>query len=185
MTGVVWLNVRLVVLAFLAIVGIPLWMMFKRPDRHPDYAEARRISGPRKRRGRISAEAARRSAPGLAAARQHATAEAAIPGRRHSGSGQGRRPHRPSVPPAPPDPARARSAVQGRLSTRHRLDLSRPGVRDEQGAAADRELPGLHAGRDVAEQGRVTGQRLAHADHREVGRGPRLGLPAGVGDHDA
>jgi hypothetical protein len=35
-TGLVWLNVPLVVLVFLAIVGIPLWLTFKRPERHPD-----------------------------------------------------------------------------------------------------------------------------------------------------
>lgn len=100
MTGlVVWLNVPLVVLAFLAIVGIPLWITFKRPDRHPDYAEAREHFRAKERRGRISTEAARRSAPGLAAARQHATAQAAIPGRRHSGSGQGCRVHQAEQSP--------------------------------------------------------------------------------------
>lgn len=94
MTGMVWLNVPLVVLVFLAIVGIPMWLTFKRPERHPDYAEARAHFLAKERRGRISTEAARRSAPGLAATRQHATADAAVPGRRHSGWGQGRRAHR-------------------------------------------------------------------------------------------
>ena len=92
-TGLVWLNVPLVVLVFLAIVGIPMWLTFKRPERHPDYSEARAHFQAKERRGRISMEAARRSAPGLAAARQHATAEAAVPGRRHSGSGLSRRTH--------------------------------------------------------------------------------------------
>jgi hypothetical protein len=41
MTSAVWLNVPLAVLVILAIVGIPLWMTFRRPDQHPDYAEAR------------------------------------------------------------------------------------------------------------------------------------------------
>lgn len=93
MIGLVWLNVPLVVLVFLAIVGIPMWLTFKRPERHPDYTEARVHFRAKERRGQISTEAARRSAPGLAAARQHATAAAPIPGRRHSGSGQGRRAH--------------------------------------------------------------------------------------------
>ena len=93
MTGLVWLNVPLVVLIFLAIVGVPLWLTVKRPERHPDYSEARAHFRAKERRGRISTEAARRSAPGLAAARQHAAAEAAIPGRRHSGSGLSRRVH--------------------------------------------------------------------------------------------
>jgi hypothetical protein len=86
-TGLVWLNVPLVVLVFLAIVGIPLWLTFKRAEHHPGYPGARAHFQARERRGRISMESARRSAPGLAAARQHATAGAAIPGRRHSGSG--------------------------------------------------------------------------------------------------
>jgi hypothetical protein len=41
MTSMVWLNIPLAVLVILAIVGIPLWMTFRRPDRHPGYAEAR------------------------------------------------------------------------------------------------------------------------------------------------
>ena len=93
MTGLVWLNVPLVVLVFLAIVGIPMWLTFKRPERQPDYTEARAHFRAMERRGRISTEAARRSAPGLAAARQHATAAAAIPGRRHSGPARRRRVH--------------------------------------------------------------------------------------------
>jgi hypothetical protein len=93
-TGLVWLNLPLAVLVFLAIVGIPLWLTFKRPEHHPDYAEARAHFQARERRGGISMESARRSAPGPALARQHATAEAAIPGRRHSGSGLSRRTHR-------------------------------------------------------------------------------------------
>lgn len=90
-TGLVWLNVPLVVLAFLAIVGIPMWLTFTRPEREPDYTKARAHFRATERRGRISTEAARRSAPGLAATRQHAAAAGAVPGRRHSGSGQGRR----------------------------------------------------------------------------------------------
>jgi hypothetical protein len=92
-TGMIWLNVPLVVLVFLAIVGIPMWLTFNRPERHPDYAEARAHFRAKERRGQISSEAARRSAPGLAAARQHATAVAAVPGRRHSAPGAGRRVH--------------------------------------------------------------------------------------------
>ena len=81
MTSLVWLNVPLVVLVFLAIVAIPMWLTFKRPERQPEYAEARAHFRAKERRGQISTEAARRSAPGLAAARQHATAAAAIPAR--------------------------------------------------------------------------------------------------------
>ena len=93
MTGLVWLNVPLVVLVFLAIVGIPMWLTFKRPGRQPGYTGARAHFRAGERRGRISTGAARRSAPGLAAARLHATAAGAVPGRSHSGPGQGRRAH--------------------------------------------------------------------------------------------
>lgn len=92
-TGLVWLNVSLVILVFLAIVGIPMWLTFNRAERHPDYSEARAHYRAKERRGRITTEAARRSAPGLAATRQHATAAAAIPGRRHSGPVPDRRVH--------------------------------------------------------------------------------------------
>ncbi len=91
MTGLVWLNIPLLVLAFLVIVGIPMRLTSKRPGRHPGSSGARAHFRARERRGRISTEAARRSAPGLASAREHATAAAAIPGRRHSGPEQDRR----------------------------------------------------------------------------------------------
>ena len=36
MTGVfLWINIPLMVLFFGLWVGIPMWMIFKRPDRHP------------------------------------------------------------------------------------------------------------------------------------------------------
>jgi len=37
MTSAVWLNIPLAVLVILAIVGIPLWMTFKRPQTVPDH----------------------------------------------------------------------------------------------------------------------------------------------------
>jgi hypothetical protein len=87
-TGLVWLNVPLVVLV---VVGIAMGLTFKRPARHPGYSGARAHFRAGERRGRISTEAARRSGPGLASAREHAAAAAAIPGRRHSGSQHDRR----------------------------------------------------------------------------------------------
>ena len=36
-----WINVPLMVLAFSLMVGIPLWMVLRRPDRHP--AETRTV----------------------------------------------------------------------------------------------------------------------------------------------
>jgi hypothetical protein len=41
MTSLVWLNIPLAVLVILAIVGIPTWLTFKRPEKGPDYADAR------------------------------------------------------------------------------------------------------------------------------------------------
>ena len=38
---VLWMNVPLMVLAFGLIVGIPLWMVHRHPDRHP--AETRTV----------------------------------------------------------------------------------------------------------------------------------------------
>lgn len=40
MTPLVWANFPLVLLFVLAIVGIPMWMIFKRPDRAPDHSGA-------------------------------------------------------------------------------------------------------------------------------------------------
>jgi hypothetical protein len=41
MTPLVWASLALTVLFFGAWCGIPMWMTFKRPERHPDFAEAR------------------------------------------------------------------------------------------------------------------------------------------------
>lgn len=93
MTGLVWLNVPLIVLAIAAIVGIPLWLTFKRPETFPDYAEARAHYLAKVRRAHVAAVAAEQPADGgLSLARQHAAAQVAVPGRRHSGR---RRPARP------------------------------------------------------------------------------------------
>lgn len=98
MTGLVWLNVPLIVLAFSAIAGVPLWLTFKRPETHPHYAEARAHYLAKARRAHVAAVAAERPRDsGLSRAREHAAAQAAVPGRRHSGHG---RPVRPCRVPA-------------------------------------------------------------------------------------
>jgi hypothetical protein len=56
-------NFPLAILVILAIVGIPLWMTFKRPETAPDYAEARAHFG---------AKAGLRAVPAYATARSHA-----------------------------------------------------------------------------------------------------------------
>jgi hypothetical protein len=47
-----WINIPLMVLFFGLWVGIPMWMIFKRPDRHPRetrtvpaYLQPQRVSG--------------------------------------------------------------------------------------------------------------------------------------------
>jgi hypothetical protein len=40
MTAILWQNIPLAMLFVLAFVGIPLWMVNKRPDRAPDHSEA-------------------------------------------------------------------------------------------------------------------------------------------------
>jgi hypothetical protein len=40
MTPLVWANIPLALLFFLAWSGIPMWMVIKRPDTPPDHSEA-------------------------------------------------------------------------------------------------------------------------------------------------
>lgn len=94
MTGLVWLNIPLIVLAFAAIVGIPLWLTFSRPETHPDYAEARAHFMAKARRAHVAAVSAEMpDAAGLTSARQHAAAATPVPGRQHSGRARGARRH--------------------------------------------------------------------------------------------
>ena len=95
MTGLAWLNVPLIVLAVAAVVGIPLWLTFRRPETQPDYAEARAHYLAKARRAHVAAVAAEQPAgSGLSLARRHAAAQAAVPGRKHSGHGRRVRPGR-------------------------------------------------------------------------------------------
>jgi hypothetical protein len=94
-TGLVWLTVPLMVLAFAAIVGIPMWLTFQRPETHPDYAEARSHYLAKARRAHVAAVAAEQPADsGLSLARQHAAAQEPVPGRRHAVLGRTARPCR-------------------------------------------------------------------------------------------
>jgi hypothetical protein len=97
-TGLVWLTVPLMVLAFSAIAGIPMWLTFQRPETHSDYAEARAHYLAKARRAHIAAVAAGQPADsGLSLARQHAAAQEPVPGRRHAVRG---RPAHPCRMPA-------------------------------------------------------------------------------------
>jgi hypothetical protein len=73
-TTLVLANFPIAFLIFAAIVGIPLWLTFKRPDRAPGYA-----------RGRAPQTAPVLAATdGLSTVRQHAAARTTVPGRRHA-----------------------------------------------------------------------------------------------------
>jgi hypothetical protein len=41
MTAVVWANVLLAIPFLIALIGIPLWMTFRRPHTGPDHSQAR------------------------------------------------------------------------------------------------------------------------------------------------
>jgi hypothetical protein len=94
MTSLVWLNIPLAILVFLAIVGIPLWMTFKRPEKGPDYADARAHF--RTKAARASGQAVTVGGHVLAGAerqRRHPGTIPAVPGRRHSGAPAATRSH--------------------------------------------------------------------------------------------
>jgi hypothetical protein len=87
MTPLVLASLALAAVFFGAWYGIPMWMTFKRPERHPDFSEARAY---------LQAKAAlvrgesvvTVPAAGMTTARRHMTATRAIvPGRQHAGAG--------------------------------------------------------------------------------------------------
>jgi hypothetical protein len=97
MTPLVWASLALAALYFGAWYGIPLWLTFRRPERRPDFSEARAYL-------QAKASLARGEsvitvpATATTTARRHMTASRAIvPGRQHAGAGLGRRPgHAPA-----------------------------------------------------------------------------------------
>ena len=87
MTPLVLASLALAALYFGAWYGIPMWMTFKRPERHPDFSEARAYL-------RAKAALAKGEsvvtvpATGMTTTRRHMTATRAIvPGRLHAGAG--------------------------------------------------------------------------------------------------
>jgi hypothetical protein len=69
-------NFPLAFLIFAAVVGIPLWLSFKRPDQAPEYGRAMST--------RSVKTVPAYSTAGLSAARQHAAARTPVPGRLHA-----------------------------------------------------------------------------------------------------
>lgn len=75
MTALVLANFPIAALIFAAIVGIPLWLTFKRPDRAPQFSSTAASGG-------TTAAVYRAADP--AAARRHVAAHTPVPGRAHA-----------------------------------------------------------------------------------------------------
>jgi hypothetical protein len=94
MTSLVWLNIPLAVLVILAIVGIPMWLTFKRPEQGPDYADARahfRTKGARARGQAVTVGGHVLAGP------ERPRLFSTVPGRRHSGARSAARSHVPGA----------------------------------------------------------------------------------------
>jgi hypothetical protein len=99
-TGIVWANFPLIAVIVAGIVGVPLWLTFKRPPRQPDYSEARAYFRAKAAAqphtsdfvptGRVAAF------DGLTVARQHLAPRSVVPGRRHA-TAPTARPHAPAA----------------------------------------------------------------------------------------
>ena len=74
MTALVLANFPIAALIFAAMVGIPLWLTFKRPDNAPQFSAATSSAK--------SVPAYRAASP--ATARQHVAAHTPVPGRVHA-----------------------------------------------------------------------------------------------------
>jgi hypothetical protein len=87
-TGIVWANFPIIALIVLAWVGVPLWLTVRRPDTHPDYAEARayfRAKAAAKPHTSDFVPSAKVAAfDGLTVARQHLAPRSVVPGRLHA-----------------------------------------------------------------------------------------------------
>ncbi len=102
MTGIVIANFPIIALIVAAMVGIPLWITFKHPDRQPDYSEASAHFG-----AKAAAEAHTSdfvpttrvaAVDGLTVARQHLAPRTMVPGRRHATAGTSVRTHAQGTP---------------------------------------------------------------------------------------
>ncbi len=86
MSTLVLANFPIAFLIFAAIVGIPMWMTFKRPDKAPGYGQAAV-------RAEATPAAATRATGRLSTARQHAAARTPVPGRLHAAPARPLRSH--------------------------------------------------------------------------------------------
>jgi hypothetical protein len=87
-TGTVIANFPIIAVIVAAMVGVPLWITFKHPQRQPDYAEARvyfqdkEAAEPHVSEFVPSAPVA--AVDGLTVARRHLAPYRVVPGRRHA-----------------------------------------------------------------------------------------------------
>jgi hypothetical protein len=98
MTSLVWLNIPLAILVIAAVVGIPMWMTFRHPERHPDYAQAQ--AHYRTKAARARGQAVRLGEHVLAGPerlRRRPGIITGVPGRRHSGAPRTARTHAQSA----------------------------------------------------------------------------------------
>ena len=88
MTGAVIANFPIIALIVLGIVGVPLWMTFKRPQQHPDYTEARAYFRAKEAAephvGEFVPATPVAAVDGLTVARRHLAPYRVVPGRRHA-----------------------------------------------------------------------------------------------------
>ena len=102
MTGIVIANFPIIALIVAAMVGIPLWITFKRPHTQPDYSEARahfRAKAATQAHTSDFVPSTRVAAfDGLTVARQHLAPRTLVPGRRHATAAPSVRPHTQGVP---------------------------------------------------------------------------------------
>ena len=93
MTPLVLASLTLAALFFGAWYGIPMWMTVKRPDRGPDFSEARAYLQAKAALAEGGSVLTRPGAP-MTATRRHMTATRGIvPGRQHAGAGLAERSH--------------------------------------------------------------------------------------------
>ncbi|HUL26840.1 MAG TPA: hypothetical protein VLW44_13840 [Streptosporangiaceae bacterium] len=97
MTPLVLASLALAALFFGAWYGIPMWMTFRRPERHPDFSEARAYLRARAALAR-GESVITVPATGMTARRHMTATRAIVPGREHAGAG---------LAPARSHPARA------------------------------------------------------------------------------
>jgi hypothetical protein len=82
-TALVLANFPIAFLIFAAMVGVPLWLVFKRPDKAPDYRHATASAK--------TAPAGRTAGP--EAARKHVATHTPVPGRVHATAQRAARGH--------------------------------------------------------------------------------------------